>query len=546
MSIYSIGLTALQAAQMGQQVTGNNIANVNTTGYRRQEIVQETAISVKTGSGFLGQGVSVDTVRRIYDDFLERQVSLNEAGSSYYDQYLQGLQQIDNVLGDRSSGVSSALQEFFASWNNLANNPSSTTARQSVLGAANTLANSINGLGNYLDALQDGVNTQIRSVTDQVNSYAASIAKLNVSIGNAQSSGQLPNDLLDQRDQLVSELNQLVGVSVLKDSGGNYSVFMGSGYQLVSGATSNPLVAGGSFYDPSRLEVYGSGQSILLSGNSQIGGKLGGLLDYRSETLDLAQNSLGRIGIALASGVNALHTTGRDPAGNLGGVFFDDPSTLPQAFSSSTNSSAALVTAAVTDAGELTTSDYKLSFNSGTYTLTRLSDGQSWSHANIGTLATNAAQGFSLSISVAPDDGDSFLIRPTAAAATNVGVAITDPSLIAVADASAAAGDILDNRNALAIAALQYDRTLIAGSNTLESSYAVLVGEVGNKTSEVEINQESQLNLLTQARQQQQSASGVNLDEEAANLIRYQQAYQAAAKLIATATTMFDALLELG
>ena len=293
------------------------------------------------------------------------------------------------------------------------------------------------------------------------------------------------------------------------------------------------------------------------------------------------------------------------------------------------------MTAAVADASQLTTSDYSLLFSGGVYTLTRLSDSQSWSNANIATLATTAAQGFSLATSAAPNAGDSFLIRPTSIAATNMGVAISDPSKIAAAapvQASAtaantgtaqitqqpvvdtgnqpplnanltstvtftftgaaafdvvgagtgnpsgvaytsggnisyngwtvqisgtpAAGDVftigintggtLDNRNALAIAALQNDKTVISGNNTLESAYTTLVTHIGNKTDETKINQKAQKNLLDQVMQAQQSFSGVNLDEEAANLIHYQQSYQASAQIIKTANIMFDTLLSLG
>jgi flagellar hook-associated protein 1 FlgK len=370
---------------------------------------------------------------------------------------------------------------------------------------------------------------------------------MNNQIASIQSSSlQPPNDLLDQRDLVVSEMNQLAGVTVVKDaSTGDYNVYLGHGFQLVGATGVNLISASASLYDPHRIEVFGASGSVQLSGNSMIGGQLGGLLDYRTQSLDLAQNSLGRIAITMADSVNALHTTGRDLAGNLGGVFFDNPDASAQAYSSSSNTGGAVVTATVTNANQLTTSDYQLTFSAGLYTLSRLSDGTNWSSAVFGTLATTAAQGFSLSISAAPNAGDTFLIRPTVAAANNVGVSIADPSLIAAAGNTAVAGSTLDNRNALAIAALQNDRTVVLGNNTLESSYTILVGNIGNKTDEIKVTQKSQKNLLDQARQSQQSESGVNLDEEAANLIRYQQAYQAAAKLISTASTMFDTLLQI-
>ncbi len=547
MSIYSIGVSALRTAQLGMSITGHNIANANTEGYRRQEAVQGTNTPIVSGNGFIGQGVNTSTVRRIYDTILERQVSQSETQSAYQDQFLQDISQLDNVLGDRTAGLSSVLQNFFKSWNDLSNDPSSTAARQAVLGAANTVSNSINSMGNYLQTLQSGINSDISAMVSQVNSYAASIASLNEGIKNVQVSDLQPaNDMLDQRDRVVAQLNKLVGVSVIKDTvTGDYNVFMG-GTQLVAGSRSVSLIAATSRFDQGRTEVYDASGKISLSENSQIGGQLGAVLDYRSDVLDLTQNSYGRIAIAMADSVNALHTSGRDSTGTLGGVFFTSPNSLPQAFPSTGNTSTATVTPTINNASQLTTSDYQLSFDGTNYKLTRMSDGTSWSNANIATLATTAGQGFSLSISSAPNAGDTFLIRPTAAAASNVSVAITDPALIAAASGASAAGDTLNNANALAIAALESDRSLIAGNNTLESAYSVLVNGIGNKTSETKIVQKVQKNILDQAQQAQQAASGVNLDEEAANLIRNQQAYQAAAQVLKTATTLFDTLLTIG
>lgn len=547
MSIYTAGVTALRAAQVGLATTGHNIANANTTGYRRQEIVQTTAIPVASGQGFIGQGTDVDTIKRVYDDFLDRQVSQNETSASYSQKYLEGLQQIDNVMGDRSSGLSAALQKFFQTWNDLANYPSSTTARQAVLGGAQTVSNSLDSLGTYVQSLKDTANTDIQGMVSKINSYATGIANMNKTIANVSTVGQPPNDLLDQRDQLLSELNAIVGTTVLKDpTTGNYNVFIGTGYQLVEGTNANSVTAARSKYDPARLEVYDSGGVTQLSGGSISGGQLGAVLDYRSDVLDMAQNSLGRIAMVLADNVNTLHTAGVDYNGAAGGNFFNSMSAMPLTYASTNNSSAAVVTATLGTTSQLTTSDYNLSFGGGVYTLERLSDGQTWSNANLATLSTNAAQGFTLTTSIAPNAGDTFLIRPTAQGSTNLDVAITDPLTIAAADNTAVAGDTLNNANALAIAALQSTSGLVGGSTTIEGGYALLVGEIGNVTDEAKISKAAQTNLLTQTKAAQQSVSGVNLDEEAANLLRYQQAYQAAAQIIKSASSMFDTLLSLG
>lgn len=547
MSIYTSGVTALRAAQLGLATTGHNIANANTTGYRRQEIVQTTAIPVASGQGFIGQGTDVDTIKRVYDDFLDRQVSQNETSASYSEKYLEGVQQLDNVMGDRSSGLSAALQKFFQTWNDLANYPSSTTARQAVLGGAQTVSNSLDSLGTYVQSLKDAANTDIQGMVSKINSYATGIANLNKSIANASTMGQPPNDLLDQRDQLLSELNAIVGTTVLKDSAtGNYNVFIGTGYQLVEGTSANSVTAARSQYDPTRLEVYDSAGATQLSGGAISGGELGAVLDYRSDVLDMAQNSLGRIAMVLADSVNTLHTAGVDYNGAAGGNFFSSMSAMPLTYASTSNTSAAVVTATLGTASQLTTSDYSLSFGGGVYTLQRLSDGQTWSDASLATLSTNAAQGFTLTTSLAPNAGDSFLIRPTAQGSTNLDVAISDPLEIAAADNTAVVGDTLNNENALAIAALQSTSGLIGGSATIEGGYALLVGEIGNVTDEAKISNTAQANLLAQTKAAQQSVSGVNLDEEAANLLRYQQAYQAAAQIIKSASSMFDTLLSLG
>jgi len=548
MSIYSTGVTALQAAQASIATTGHNIANVNTDGYRRQEVVLATNTAVKTGSGYIGQGVNVTTVRRVYSEFLERQVIQSESRAAYLDQYQTAIQQIDSVLGDRSAGFAGAIQKFFAAWQNLSGNPASGPARQGVLGAANVVANSINSMGDYLQSLQESVNREISSLVAQVNSYASNIADMNTRIAAIQNSQlQPPNDLLDQRDQLVSQLNELVGVTVVKDATtGDYNLFMGRGFQLVVGGESNAISASSSQYDPLRTEVYAAGDVVQISGKSVIAGRLGALLDYREETLDVTQNELGRIAIAMTESVNALHASGVDLNGGTGNNFFASLTASPLALASTNNAGTAVLTATINNAGQLTASDYSLTFDGATFTLTRQSDGQSWSDPDVAVLSGLAAQGFALSISVAPNAGDSFLIRPTVVAANNASVAISDTALIAAASGTALPGDTLDNQTALAITALQRDITLIAGNNTLESSYTSLVHRVGSKAEEVETNLRAQSNLLDQAVQAQQSASGVNLDEEAANLIRYQQAYQAAAQLFKTANNMFDTLLALG
>ena len=234
--IFGIGVSGLAAAQAGLLTTGHNITNANTQGYHRQNVQQSAAAPVLTGSGFLGQGVQIDTVLRAYSQYLDSQLAQSQAQSSYYSTYHAQLSQIDNVVADTNAGLSPALQEFFSATQAVAANPSDLPSRQSLLSAGAVLASRFNTLASRFDELRSGINSQITSTVGEINSYAQQIATLNGSIlGAQQNASQPPNDLLDQRDALVAKLNELVGASVTRQSDGTLNVFIGNGQNLVVG-----------------------------------------------------------------------------------------------------------------------------------------------------------------------------------------------------------------------------------------------------------------------------------------------------------------------
>jgi flagellar hook-associated protein 1 FlgK len=639
MSTLSIGVSGLNAASIGLTTTSHNIANASTPGYNRQVIVQGTNFSVLTGAGFIGQGTHVETVKRIYSQFLSEQVMSAQTGAAEMDAYLQQISQIDNILADTSSGLGSAMSGFFAGVQAVAADPSSLPARQSMLSTAQTLTARFQSLNQRMAEIREGVNAQITSEVSLISSYASQIAELNQRILYAQagSQNQQPNDLLDQRDQLVSELNQQVRVSTLVQTDGTMSVFFGSGQPLVVGTDAYTLSTVAASDDPERMVVVirAPGGTTLQVPESQIsGGTLGGLISFRSESLDSAQNALGRIAVALTQTFNNQHRLGQDLTGALGGDFFSvaDPTT----YSSALNGGSGVLTAtySTSAATNLTTSDYRLSYDGANYTLTRLSDNQTWTGATAAAVATTANQGFDLALAGAPNAGDSFKIEPTRAAANSLAVVIVDGRNIAAAapmrtgaaaantgtgiisagsvdgpappnaalsnsvtitftsantfdvfDATTATtlatgvaytpgadisyngwtvqisgapatndaftvgantNGVSDNRNAVALAGLQTADTMIGGTASYLEAYAQLVSEVGNKTREVKTVGQSQTALAEAAIATQQEMSGVNLDEEAANLIRYQQAYQASAKVIEISSKLFDSILALG
>jgi flagellar hook-associated protein 1 FlgK len=551
MSILSVGQSALNAAQVGLVTTGHNIANAATPGYNRQVVIQGAVGGQNTGAGFVGKGTEVSDVRRVYSEFLGNQVVSTQTAKGQLDSYYSQIQQINNMLADSKSGLSPALQDFFSSIAATTSDPSSAAARQSMLSSANTLAGRFQGMDAQLDEQRQGVNTGIRSSVEGINIHAQQIGKLNDAIEKAMNAGGgAPNDLLDQRDQAVSELSKEIKVSVVKQ-GNTFNVMIGSGQPLVVGTKTYNLSVAQSPTDAGRAEVAYDigGKSVLLAEDSITGGTLGGLMEFRAKTLDPTQNALGRVAITLATEFNRQHALGKDQSGAQGDAFFaiGAPSVAPGSANSKGTNGIPLggVTASINPLATtaLTTSDYKVQITDATttpvsYSVLRLSDN---------TLTGNSpgeVDGVQFTLTQSPSTGDTFMVRPTAggaSAASGIRVKISDPAKIALG-ASNASGD---NTNALALSKLQSAITT-NGNASFQGAYSQLVNQVGNKTRELEVTSAAAGQLHTSAVTAQQSESGVNLDEEAANLLKYQQAYQAAGKLMKTASDMFDVLLSLG
>lgn len=538
-SVLNIGKTALNAAQIGLSVTGHNIANAATPGYNRQEIVQSAALAQNFGSGFIGQGAEVTQIRRAYSAILTQQFNNAQSTSSANNAYASQMAQVDNMLADSDSGLSPAFQQFFASMQALSSNPGDAATRQATLSNAQSLVNRFSDIGNRLEELRSSVNTQLTSLTSQTTSYAKQIAQLNDTISTSLAVDNInpPNDLMDQRDLLVSDLNKLVKTDIQRQNDGTYNVYIGNGIPLVIGDDAYQLQAANSPTDASRLEVaYVSGTTTTtLSENNIVGGAMGGLLQFRSGSLDKIQNDLGQIATVFAATFNAQHQAGFDADGVAGAAFFNVPS--PTTFGNASNSGTAAITTAITDATALTGNDYSIAFDGANYNITNLGDQTVQSFASLPQTLDG------LTINGTFTTGDSFLIQPTRNASTEISLAISDIDKIAAADVTGGNGN---NVNALLLADLQTQGTLNNNSTTYESAFAQIVSAVGNKTNELNVTGKASEALLAQTEAAQQAQSGVNLDEEAANLLRYQQAYQAAGKVMQIASSLFETLLTIG
>ncbi|MBS0309442.1 MAG: flagellar hook-associated protein FlgK [Proteobacteria bacterium] len=642
-NILSIGKSGLQAAQLGVATTGHNITNASTPGYSRQVMVQGAQIANGISAGFVGSGTEVLAIRRVFNDFLATQVTNAQSSENALGNYLTQVNQINNMLADPTTGLSPALQDFFNGVQNLASNPGSNATRQSMLSSADTLANQFQSMSSQLSDMSANVNAQIRDSVTTINSYASQLATLNNAIARAQGGNDAKpaNDLLDQRDQLVSDLSKEIKVSVVKQ-GDDYNIFIGNGQPLVVGGTPYSLAATQSPTDISRTTIsyQGNGTTFPLAENSLQGGKLGGLLEFRSSTLDTAQNAIGRIAIGLATTFNAQHVLGQDQNGAMGGQFFSVGT--PVVSPATTNGGTMQMSASISNVNALTTSNYQVKYiGPGNYQVMRVSDGAITTTATMPV--TIDGVDFSI-VSGAANPGDTFLVKPTAGGAAGMNVLVQDTAKIAAAapvrtNATAtnagsgkisagsvsagyapasmspaatmtynaganqltgfplvpvtvtnggvsttyaagapvpytdgatisfsnvsftiggapANGDTFtigqntnglgDNRNALLLAGLQTATTLGNGTMNFQSAFGQFVNTVGNKAHELSVTKSAAEKLTSDAIEAQQADSGVNLDEEAANLMRYQQAYQAAGKVMQTASTLFDTLLSIG
>ncbi|HAP28048.1 MAG TPA: flagellar hook-associated protein FlgK [Achromobacter sp.] len=555
MNLYKTALGGLNAAQAGLATTGHNINNATTVGYNRQRVMTSTAGAQATTNGYIGRGVQVDTVVRSYDSFLYKQLVGATGSGAQLQAQLDQVSQINNLFSDRTVGIAPGLTNFFTSMNTVASKPADPAARADLLGQANSLTTQIRSAYQEMQKQREGLNTQISTTVDQVNSYLTRIDDLNqqISVAAGKAGGSPPNDLLDQRDQAVMELNQLIGITTY-EQGDKISISLTKGGQsLLSGNTIYPLQAVPSSADAGRTAIAytlpaGTGKTIAVEMKDMeiSGGKLGGLLQFRASSLDLMQNQLGQMAVGLALSFNEQHKQGLDQGGNPGTDFFSIGS--PQGVPNTQNKSNAQISGEFTNLANINAKDYEISFDGTNYQVVRMPEGsQVYNGPATGTPPTatlnlESEMGLTLTINAPPQAGDKWSLSPTRDAARDINVLITDPDKVAAADAD---GGDANGKNALKLAQLQTSKVLSHGTMSINDMFAQVVNTVGVQTQQIKTAATAQVNLVKQTTAAQQAVSGVNLNEEYVSLSLYQEQYQASARIIDVASTIFDTLLGL-
>ncbi len=630
-SLMTLGKQAVFAAYAQLQTTGNNIGNANTPGYSRQAVQLQTASSAYSSGGYIGRGVTVSTVARAANMFLTSQTVAATSAAAADGVQRDMLGQLEKVFVGGAAGLGAAATQIFNAFADVAVAPADLSARQAVLGRLQDFAALSRASSDQIEALQTNVAHDVAGGVAEVNTLAAQLGRLNASIAAAVLGGQKPNDLLDQRDQLVLRIGQQVQVQSYIGADETANVFVGSGQSLVLGVAAHSLVLQPNPGDPNHvsLGVDIAGQVTDLSTQAIGDGALGGLMRFQDQDLADARNRLGQLVTGVASALNLQQSLGLDLAGQAGPPLLrlDGPQALPGAGNAraADGNFSASVSLRIADASALKASDYLLLVDTADpsqLSVTRLADGKLFMPVHDG----DVLDGFAISLGgQAPAAGDSFTLKPVGRAAGNLSVLLTDGRGLAAANpvtavlgaansgnasvravdivaapanayqaisisftSDAGAYDILDSGGNVLVSdtftagqpirydgmalqlgglaragdriniaptshpaasngnALRFDSlaaSLLVDGQTAAEAYANAMADVGVRMQGAVAAAETSAVVSTQAKAALTGQVGVNLDEEAARLLQYQQSYQAAAKLLQTAQTMFDAIL---
>lgn len=458
MSLLNVGVSALTANQAALQTIGHNIANVNTPGYSRQTVALETVAGQNRGNGYIGNGVSVATVMRNYSELLNKQSNAANAASAADAARAESLSQMQNVYAGGDAGLGAAITNMMNAFADLEGSPTDATARNVVLTRMSELASRFRASSASLEEQDYVTKQQISNNVIVVNSLASQVATLNTQISRALAAGHSPNDLLDQRDQVIREINQYVKTTQVAADDGSINLFIGGSQALVLGASVGQLsVSEATDYPGSgKLSLYfsqPSGEKVELSAAMTAGGEIAGLLKFNNEDLVEGRNLMGRLALAIGTELNTQNNLGLTLSGVPGTDLFTLPTSMP-GYSTITGYDLGTPSASVafTDTHALVASDYKIVFGAShpaDTKIVRLSDGKTRSlsdpalgYSVNGTNSSFTVDGLTFSLDATANSGtkgQSILFKPFGSAASDIKALVYTPDDLAVANPVSAA-----------------------------------------------------------------------------------------------------------
>ncbi len=653
MSLLNVGSRALMANQIALQTTGHNIANVNTAGYSRQSVAFQTSPGQNMGSGYIGNGVDVNTVLRNFNELLTRQAATAGSVAAADAARAQSLTQMQEIFSGGKSGLGAAITDMMNSFADIVGAPTDPSARSVVLTRMNELAARFRSASAQLEEMDYTTRQQMGNDVTVVNSLASQIATLNGQISQSVAAGHAPNDLLDQRDQLVRDINKYVQTTQVDADNGAISLFVGGSQPLVLGQNAARLDVRESadFPGSGQMALYfkqPGGPEVEITQSMLGGGEIAGLLQFQGSDLAEGRNLLGRMAASLGAVMNTQHQSGLTQDGTRGTALFTVPTTVAghTAISgitanvqfvdatSTTNPKTAL------DPTAYAASDYKVVFrDSGALSLVRLSDNKTTNFASVADLAATTVDGLRFEISAPGAKNETVLFRPFSAAAHDFKALVSSARDLAVAN-PITAGMSASNQGTLQMTSLkmltpssalpptpagvqisfqvdaagnvsysftgaaagngvsqpyvsgqpiavdgwsitltgtphqgdsvrvgnaldpQYgdnylrnagngsafldlrDKQLFDKNTSLSDGFSSAIAQIGARTQSASYAAKLSSTIATNLEADRTAASGVNLDEEAAKLLQYQQSYQASAKMLQVAQSLFDSVLQ--
>ena len=554
-NIFSVLNTAklgLLSQQLAIEVTGQNIANVQTEGYSRQEVNFESTNPRSFNLGQLGTGVRVAGIERSHDEFLFSQILGEGDTLGQYQVRKDVYDQLEILLSENNGqSLNQSLSSFFASVQDLASNPTGLPERSNMLAEAQNLASVFNNLGESLFQIQQNLDSAISVEVEKINSLAAEVAALNKSIHANEPTTFSANDLRDKRDQKVKELSELIDLNFVDEQDGQISLTLDDGTPLVLQSTAFTLATSINGNNKSFLDVEiqdAAGNSTNIT-SSVTGGSLKGYLDMRDTEVEAIRDKLDRLAAGFVQEFNNIHQQGFGIDGTTGNNFFNALTTTVE--TNINNTGSATLTASNGDPSNISIDKYEITVTgSNTFTLQNLTTGVNEGTFNFTSGSTfNLANGFAVTISGTPAVGDRFKLSVSDSAARNFSIA----SGVSSNSNKIAAGlnSNTDGGNALQLVELQ--SKLVFDSITLDSSgsgtftfdefYSSLVSTVGIESFASQSTLSQQEGILLQLDARRESIAGVSIDEEMINMIKFQQAYNASARLIGVADELLDTII---
>ncbi|MDY7031206.1 MAG: flagellar hook-associated protein FlgK [Thermodesulfobacteriota bacterium] len=562
-----IAKKAMTAQQTALMVTGHNIANVNTTGFSRQSAVLEAGNSLPSAFGPVGSGVEVNSIIGIYNKYLEEQIGNETEEYGKWEAMREALEQIEAVFNESSEyGLNSSMNEFWNSWQDVANNPSGQAERMTLVSVASTLATTLNDQYSNLEQIQMNLNDSIRGAVNEINNIVDQIAELNNKILSAEVGGLPANDYRDERTNLVKDLSEIIDINYFENPDGMLTVMIAEGKTVVEGTSSWHLEAEANINNNGLLDVKWdpSGGSALIDITSEISsGKLEGWLEMRDVTIEDYKSRLDSLASEIIEEVNRLHSDGAgingygtltaanavnntsNPLDSVGLPFTPTNGSFEIYVWDSVNETETSVTITVdlSNPAYDGLDDIRDQINNAGINITASIDSNGFL-----TIASNDSSQYTFTFQ--NDDSDTllalglntFFTGDDASTISVNSVVENDINKIAAATSSNSPGD---NTNALAIADLQNALLLDSGTSTLDDYYNSLVSDVGVESQNASNMSSHQELILEQLENQRSSVSGVSLDEEMINLIKYQNAYTAATQLVSAIDEILRQVVEM-